>query len=159
MAEIRQYVEILQESLEKKKKVLQTILEENTKQEEVLKKDGGMEEFDNIVKTKGRLLRELKRLDKGFEKVYDRVKETLPEEKESYKDEIACMQRLISEITDLSVRIQTSEQRNKQLVENYFSHTKGKIRQAKMSVRVASNYYKSMSGANYVGVHLMDRKK
>ena len=68
------------------------------------------------------------------------------------------MQKLISEITDLSVRIQASEERNKKLVETYFSYTRGKIRESKKSVRVASDYYKSMSGTNYTDARLMDRK-
>ena len=50
------------------------------------------------------------------------------------------------------------EERNKKLVETYFSYTRGKIRESKKSVRVASDYYKSMSGTNYTDARLMDRK-
>ena len=158
MAEIKQYVEILLESLKKKKSMLQNILEQNIRQEEVIRNNWDMDEFDRTVKLKRRYIWELESLDSGFEKVYARIKEELSEVKEHHRDEISQMQKLISEITDLSVRIQASEERNKKLVETYFSYTRGKIRESKKSVRVASDYYKSMSGTNYTDARLMDRK-
>lgn len=159
MAEIRQYVNILLESLGKKKNILQMLLRENGKQEEAIKLNGDLEAFDRIVETKGRFIAELELLDSGFEKIYDRVREELLAARESYKEEIVRMQQLISEITDLSVGIQTSEQRNKQLVENYFSYTKKKIRQSKKSVRAANDYYRNMRQTNYVDPQLLDKKK
>ncbi|MBO5095145.1 MAG: flagellar export chaperone FlgN [Lachnospiraceae bacterium] len=159
MAETGQYIAILKESLEKKKEILQKLLQENEKQETAVKQNNDMEAFDRTVKAKSRLIRELNGLDEGFEKVYDRIREEFLREKDSYREEIAAMQRLISEITDLSVAIQASEARNQKLVEQYFAYTRGKIRQAKKSVRAASDYYKSMSRTHYVGSQLMDQKK
>lgn len=159
MAEIKQYVDILLESLERKKDILQIIQKENIKQEEAIKKNSDLAAFDHIVENKSRFIAELELLDSGFEKVYDRVKEELPLAKDSFRNEIARMQQLISEITDLNVRIQASEQRNKQLVEQYFSYARSKIRQSKKSVRAANDYYKSMSQTNFVDPQLLDRKK
>ena len=159
MAEIRQYVDILLESLERKKGILGMLLKENGKQEEAIKQNSDMDVFNQTVETKSRFIAELELLDSGFEKVYDRVREELLESKESFKEEIARMQLLISEITDLSVSIQTSEQRNKQLVENYFSYTKNRIRQSKKSVRAANDYYRNMRQTNFVDSHLLDQKK
>jgi len=159
MAEIKQYLEILTESLEKKKALLQKLQAENTKQADAVRGEGDMDAFDKSVKMKGRLIRELNGLDRGFEKVYDRIREELPTGKTLYQEEIKRMQTLISEITELSMNIQASEQRNRQLVENYFSYTRSKIRQAKMSVKAASGYYKSMSNTAYAGPQLMDKKK
>lgn len=159
MAETGQYIVILTESLEKKKEILQKILQENEKQEEAVKQNGDMEAFDKTVTVKSRLIRELNSLDSGFEKVYDRIREELQTDQEAYRSEIVYMQKLIQEITDLSVAIQTSEKRNQKLVEQYFAYARGKIRQAKKSVRAASDYYKSMSRTNYVDAQLMDQKK
>lgn len=159
MAETGQYIEILLESLRKKKMLLEAIQEENQKQEAAVKADGGLEAFDKTVKKKGRLIRELNGLDDGFETVYARIKEELAQNPTAYRNEIAQMQRLIAGITELSVSVQASEQRNKQLVEGYFSYTKGKIRHAKKSMQVAAGYYKAMSGANFTDSQLMDRKK
>ena len=159
MAEIRQYVNILVESLEKKKKVLQALQEENKKQEKAMKENSDLEEFDRIVSYKEKLIREIQVLDGGFEKLYERIKDDLLAEKKQYASEIKKMQSLIVDVTELSVAIQASEQRNKQLVEQYFSYTRGKIRQAKKSVKVASEYYKSMNRMNYVDSALLDKKK
>ncbi len=159
MAEIRQYVDILLESLERKKTILQMIQKENGKQEEAIKKNSDLAAFDHIVESKSRFIAELELLDSGFEKIYDRIREELPQAKDGLRNEIARMQQLISEITDLNVRIQASEQRNKQLVEQYFSYARGKIRRAKKSVRAANDYYKSMSQTNFVDPQLLDQKK
>lgn len=159
MAETGQYIAILTESLEKKKVILQKLLQENEKQEAAVKQENDMEAFDKTVKAKSRLIRELNGLDDGFEKVYDRIREEFLRDKDVYREEISVMQRLISEITDMSVAMQASEVRNKKLVEQYFSYARGKIRQSKKSVRAASDYYKSMNRMNYVGSQFMDRKK
>ena len=159
MAEIRQYVDILLESLERKKGILGMLLKENGNQEEAIRQNSDMEVFDRTVEAKSRFIAELELLDSGFEKVYDRVREELMASRESFKEEIIRMQRLISEITDLSVSIRTSEQRNKQLVENYFSYTKNRIRQSKKSVRAANDYYRNMRQTNFVDPQLLDRKK
>lgn len=157
--EIRQYVKILIESLEKKKRILQALQEENKKQEEAIKKNSDIAEFDAIVAYKEKLIEGIQVLDNGFENVYQRVREELISQKAVYREEIARMQTLISEIMDLSVSVQATEQRNKQLVENYFSYARGKIKQAKKSVRVASEYYKSMNRFNYGDSSLLDKKK
>lgn len=157
--EIKQYVKILIESLEKKKRILQALQEENKKQEEAIKKNSDIAEFDAIVAYKEKLIDGIQVLDNGFENVYQRVRGELTSQKAVYGEEIARMQTLISEIMDLSVSVQATEQRNKQLVENYFSYARGKIKQAKKSVRVASEYYKSMNRLNYGDSSLLDKKK
>ena len=124
-----------------------------------MKENSDLEEFDRIVSYKEKLIREIQVLDGGFEKLYERIKDDLLAEKKQYASEIKKMQSLIEDVTELSVAIQASEQRNKQLVEQYFSYTRGKIRQAKKSVKVASEYYKSMNRMNYVDSALLDKKK
>lgn len=157
--EVRKYVRILIESLEKKKRILQALQEENRKQETAIKQNSDLEEFDRIVAYKGQLIDEMQILDGGFEKVYDRIREEMILHKALYQEEIAAMQTLIGEIMELSVSLQAAEQRNKQLVEGYFSYARGKLRQAKKSVRAASEYYKSMNPTNYGDTALLDKKK
>ena len=159
MAEIKRYIEILTESLRKKKKILEDILEENEKQAGAIRGEESTEAFEATVTAKSKLLWDMEALDNGFETVYERVKEGLEDQKEKYKAEISEMQALISEITDLSVRIQASEQRNKKLAEGYFSGARRQIRESKKSVRAASDYYKSMSGSTDTGPRMVDQKK
>lgn len=159
MADLQQYIDIMVDSLEKKKLALSQILDANLKQEQAFKENGDIDSFDAMVKEKGRLITRLESLDYGFERVYERVRDELIAGRSQYVDSIGYMQRLIKEITDLSVSIQTSEQRNKSLVDGYFAYARNRIRTAKKSVRAANDYYKTMSNSGVNESVLMDRKK
>jgi hypothetical protein len=117
------------------------------------------EAFDVVFDKKDELIKELEQLDKGFNTVYTRVKEEFVGNKDSYKDEIVKMQALITEITDKSMNIQATEKRNKEALMNRMDMVKREIYQAKNTKKIASNYYKSMNGLNYVEPQFMDRKK
>lgn len=147
------------DSLEKKKDALIQILDANGRQEQAFRDKGDIDSFDAMVREKSILITRLESLDYGFDRVYERIRDELIAEKDKYTDSIATMQRLIKEITDISVKIQTSEQRNKSLVDGYFNYARGRIRSAKKSVRAANDYYKTMNNAGVGGSVLMDKKK
>lgn len=159
MADTRQYIDIMTDSLEKKRDTLLEILDANKKQEQAFKDNCDIDTFDLMVKEKGRLIGRLESLDYGFERVYDRIRDDLAGVKEAFAPQIRHMQELIRDITELSVKVQTSEQRNKSLVDNYFAFARSKIRNAKKGVRAASDYYKTMSNAGVNNSVLMDKKK
>ena len=98
-------------------------------------------------------------LDRGFSTVYTRVKEELIGNKDAYKEQIAQMQALITEITDKSMNIQATEKRNKEALMSRMDMVKREIYQAKNTKKVATSYYKNMNGLNYVEPQFMDRKK
>ena len=159
MAELNQYLKILTESLEKKKKIMESILAANVRQGQAIREKGDLETFDRIVSEKEKLINELMSLDNGFEEVYSRIAAELESRKSEFAAEIGKLQKLISEVTELSTRIQ-AEQRNKQGVESYFSYTRRQLNQNRKSVRAASDYYKSMNQLNaYSDVQMVDRKK
>lgn len=122
-------------------------------------KDFDPEAFDVIFDKKDELIKELEQLDRGFNTVYARVKEELIGNKEAYKEEIAKMQALITEITDKSMNIQATEKRNKEALMSRMDMVKREIYQAKNTKKVATSYYKNMNGLNYVEPQFMDRKK
>ena len=160
MAELNQYLKILTESLEKKKKIMESILAANVRQGQAIREKGDLETFDRIVSEKEKLINELMSLDNGFEEVYSRIAAELESRKSEFAAEIGKLQKLISEVTELSTRNQASEQRNKQGVESYFSYTRRQLNQNRKSVRAASDYYKSMNQLNaYSDVQMVDRKK
>lgn len=159
MADLRQYLDIMTDSLEKKKQALSDILSANMQQEQAFRDHGDLDSFDAMVREKARLITRLESLDYGFERVYERVREDLTSQREDYKEDILNLQRLIKDITELSISVQTSEQRNKGLVDSYFSYARSRIRNAKKSVRVASDYYKTMSHNAVNESVLMDKKK
>ncbi|MBR2401183.1 MAG: hypothetical protein IKB01_00235 [Lachnospiraceae bacterium] len=159
MAELKQYLSVLAEGLQKKNRILNKILQLNAEQANVIKKESLMQEFDALVEEKGKWIEELNRVDQGFQSVYNRIRRELSEQKDMYKAEIATLQKLIQEMTDLSVKIETTEQKNKLAVEQYFRNQRQAIGNNKKSLKAANDYYKSMSRVNYVDPQLMDQKK
>ena len=80
------YIEILKNSLNKKKDILNKILLKNSEQRDIAAADKfDYEAFDVIYHEKGKLIAELNLMDSGFQSIYDRVKDVLVSEKEKYK--------------------------------------------------------------------------
>ena len=152
------YLEILTDSLKKKSKVLDEIMQYNSDQENLLRQESiSLEELDANMELKDGLIQKLVQLDDGFETLYERIKEKLLTQKYQYKAQIGQMQELISQITEKSVSIQAQEARNKGMIENYFARERGQLRQSRQVSKAAYGYYKSMS--NGVSSQLLDQKK
>lgn len=148
------------QSLNKKSAVLDKIMEANEEHAKIAAaKDFDPEAFDVVFDKKDQLIKELEQLDRGFSTVYTRVKEELIGNKDAYKEQIAQMQSLITEITDKSMNIQATEKRNKEALMSRMDMVKREIYQAKNTKKVATSYYKNMNGLNYVEPQFMDRKK
>lgn len=153
------YVEIMLQSLEKKKLVLDNIIELNQRQRTGLENpDFTPEEFDDIVESKSRLIEQLEQLDSGFEKLFERMKDELESNKEAYKEQIRAMQEDIKAITDKSVQIQAQESRNKDLMTQKFAQVKSQVRNVRSGGKVADQYRKNMAKLNYIDPQFMDNK-
>lgn len=154
-----QYINILEESLKKKNEVLDEIILKNKEQKEILEAaEFDPEAFDANTDAKGELIERLNLLDSGFEKVYERVKQELAENKEMHRDQIKRLQEYIRQITEKSVSIQTTEQRNRQLVEAKFRKEREKIQLGKNSMNVAKQYYNNMNRITGDSAHFVDNK-
>ena len=154
------YLDILEESLPKKLKVLEEITVYNQEQEQLLKKEKvSLEELDKNMEQKDELIVKLSGIDEGFETLYERIKEQLLANKDAYREQISKLQQMISQITEKSVSIQAQEARNKKLIEDYFRNERNQIRQNRQSSRAAYNYYKSVNNTNVAMPQMMDQKK
>ena len=154
------YLVILEESLQKKLKVLEEIAVYNQEQEQLLRKESvSLEELDENMKQKDELIQKVTALDEGFETLYERIKEQLLADKDAYKEQIRKLQQLISQVTEKGVSIQAQETRNKKLIEDYFKKERSQLRQNRQSSRAAYNYYKSVNNTNVVMPQMMDQKK
>lgn len=159
MAE-NQYILIMLQSLEKKKKVLDSIIQINKRQRNELENPSlDPDDFDKTMEEKSELIDQLELLDNGFEKVYERVRDELQENKESYRNEILKMQDYIRLLTEKSVEIQSQEARNKQLMEQKFASVKKQVREIRSSQKVVNQYYKNMMKKGYTEPHFLDNKK
>lgn len=158
----KQYLSIMEQSLEKKIEVLDRIIIKNQEQTALLNDpDMKWEDFDDNANRKMELIEEMERLDEGFEDLFERVKEEIqsPGGKEKHAAIIVHMQELIQQITERSVSIQAQEARNKTLVEQYFQRSREMIRKGRTSSKAAMDYYKSMSQTSFSQPHFLDNKK
>lgn len=154
------YLQVLEESLYKKKDVLCRIEEANNRQEEILKAENVSEDdFDQSIEEKGGFIEELNRLDAGFESLYENIREQLLDGKEKYKQQISALQKLIKEVTEKSVFIQTQEARNKVLAEKYFADRKAELQKGRRSSKIAMDYYRNMNNSQVIPPQFMDKKK
>lgn len=154
------YLNVLEDSLQKKLQVLAKIRDYNLRQEEIFRSDSvEMERFDEYVEEKGALIDEVTALDNGFEQLYQKVAEELKDNRERYAEQIRRLQGLVSRVTEESVGIQAQEARNKKLVEDYFRKQKQEIGQSRKNSKAAFDYYKSMSQAGTAQPRFMDNKQ
>lgn len=154
------YIGILKESLDRKIKVLDDILEQNKLQENVLHEpEIDFDRFNETVEAKDKCINELDALDKGFQAVFDRVKESLNENREAYRQDIIELQEKIKTITEKSMDIQTGEARNKESFQKNIAESRKNIRSVKTANKVASSYYQSMNKLNVVDSQFLDTKK
>ena len=154
------YVDVMIQSLQKKVKVLEEIKKQNIKQKEVLEDDRAeVEAFDEIVEAKSALIEQTMQLDSGFDKLFERVKEELNTNKESYADKIKTMQSLIRQVTDLSMELQTQEARNKELMTRKFVSVRERAKVVRTNTKAVSQYYQNMMQLNVIDPQFMDNKK
>ena len=154
------YLTLLEESLQKKLQVLEEIQQYNLKQQEIFQSEAAdMDGFDEAVEEKGKLIEKLTALDNGFESLYSKVKKELEDNRDKYQDQIKRLQKLVTEVTETSVSIQTQEARNKALIEEYFRKERENIRSGRRSSKAAYDYYKNMNRSAVVMPQLMDKKK
>lgn len=155
-----QYINIMLQSLQKKLKVLDSIIQINKRQKEELENPSlDPDDFDKTVEEKSELIEQLELLDNGFEKLYEKVREKLQANKEEHKDEILQMQNDIRLLTEKSMEIQTQEARNKQLMEQKFASVKKQVKEIRSSQKVVNQYYKNMMKKGYAEPQFLDNKK
>ncbi len=155
----KNYLQVMQDSLDKKLEIMKQLDELTDRQKEIAEAD----EFDDVafesnVEAKGALVDKLVSLDKGFQITYDNIKVQLDQGREKYKDQINELKKRIQVVTDYSVTLQAKEARNKKLIEERFAVLKKEVRTAKRNRQVAANYYKTMNNIS-AEPYFLDKKK
>ena len=156
------YLQLLEESLVKKIRVLDRIEEFDQKQKDALSSEDAtpdFEKFDSFIEEKAKLIDELNSLDDGFEALYAKVSDTLKKDIPGNASKIRKLQELIREITDKSVEIQKQEAENKALVEKYFQNARGDIGKGRNSLNAAYSYFQTQRGANSTESFYIDSKQ
>ncbi|MDE6686647.1 MAG: hypothetical protein K2K17_04970 [Lachnospiraceae bacterium] len=156
---LKQYLTMLDQSLDQKKQMLDQMIEMTATQKASLDKDPvDWTGFDDLVEKKAEMIERLDRMDDGFESVYERIREELLRNQEQHKDFVASIQKKIQAVSDASAALMAAERRNKELVETKMSEERKKLQQNKTTSKVASNYYRNMNKVNLIDPQLMDKK-
>lgn len=154
------YLDMLQDSLKKKLEILNSIMEYQREESDMLKSENvDMEVFDKSINEKVALAESIDSLDDGFEQVYSRVREEMIDHKEKYAVQIRKMQDMIGEISEKSVLIQAEENRIKLEVDNFAKRESAALRLRRDNGKAARSYYNNMKKLNYVDSQFMDKKK
>ena len=159
MSNADNYVQIMTDSLVMKKSVLEKIVVLNEEQKKIVSSgdfDGNL--FRENVNKKAQLVEEINRLDAGFDDLFRRVREVLDADKASYSNQIATMKTLIKDVTDLAVKVEADEARNKRLVEKKFAELRKGVQTAKTNVQKTNAYYQNMNKLD-TSPQFMDQKK
>ncbi|MBR3769400.1 MAG: flagellar protein FliT [Lachnospiraceae bacterium] len=154
------YLMIMIQSLKKKIEVLDCIIDADERQKIDLEDPSlDPDDFDKIVEEKARYIEHLDLLDQGFDKLFERVKEQVNNNRELYKNEIKEMQALITTVTEKSNEIQVQEARNKELMTQKFTKVHKQARDVRASQQAVNQYYQNMKKINYIDPQFMDNKK
>ena len=158
------YIDIMVESLQKKSRVLDGLIEKCDAQAEVISDneygDINWRQFNVLIADKEVLITRLNELDDGFEALYDRVGDEIKNNAGKYAEQIRSIQELIKEVTDKGVTIRAKEERNRANLERVLKPVKKEIRTSKINMSVINRYQNTMTGAGLnTSSGWVDRKK
>lgn len=157
---MRNELQLLIESLEKKEEILKQILSISKAQYDLATEEEFQPEaFDKLVDDKDALLQDMEKLDEGFDRTYQRIRDELPDKKDMYKDEILSLQKLIKGTVDLGAQIHASEARAKDKVASAILKSRQEFTQRKSNARMVSDYYKTSNNIKFVDSLFLDKKK
>lgn len=163
MSATEDYIQIMIDSLKKKTVILDRVLLKNEVQTKCLEKsefeDIDWDGFNTAMVEKEAEIERINEMDEGFQALYDRVSNSLKDDKSKYADEIRIIQTLIKHLEEQSIKIQAGEERNRSMIESVMRSRKKEIKQARTSLKVAANYYQAMSKAVAVDSASVDKKK
>ncbi len=155
------YVSALQDSLHKKKEVLQKLYNLTKEQKEVLEQETvDMDQFEKLMEAKDEQISILNSLNAGFESLFQKIESTLLDQRHLYEKQIRQMQDNIRIITDLGVQIESLEHQNRDVFQAYLVKERKEIQAGRASSRTAVSYYQNMPNQHHEWqTYFMDQKQ
>lgn len=155
------YVSALQDSLHKKKEVLQKLYNLTKEQKEVLEQETvDMDQFEKLMEAKDEQINILNSLNAGFQSLFQKIESTLQDQRHQYEKQIRQMQENIRIITDLGVQIESLEHQNRDTFQAYLIKERKEIQTGRASSRTAVSYYQNMPNQHHEWqTYFMDQKQ
>ena len=158
--EVRTYLRLLEDSLQKKEQQLSILLVLSNEQKKLLAEETfSIEKFNEVMDKKEPCIEQISTFDYGFEGIYNRLKPVFEKDKAPYQQEIERLQQLIKRITEASVQLKVLEEQNKSQLEMRLRERKKEIKTFKQSNKTVSSYYKNMAGTQINQSYFMDKKQ
>lgn len=156
---LKKYLQILDESLDKKIEILTAIEAKSKEQAELIEHEASFEDIDANMDAKAELIEQVMKLDEGFDAMYKNIKENLEAQKAECKDQIAGIQEKIKAVMAKSTSIEAIEARNKAAMEKRFAVAHKDNKQRMTSADAVRDYYKVANKLNAITPQFMDQKK
>lgn len=154
------YIQLLVDTLVKKHEVLSELMQITENQQSIINNDSFDEdEFLKTISLKEEQINSLSELDRGFELIYDRSREELNENRKEYASQITSLKELVTAVTDLSVKLQALEKRNRTKLETLLTNKRKNIKNSRLSNETVTSYYKNMSSKPETQSYFYDKKK
>lgn len=146
------YVDMMLDSLRRKKKLLQSIRQGTEDQEKLLRvPELDYDRFRMILDEKSSCIDQLNEIDEGFDTLFRRVRKEVEDNREKYKEELWQMQQLIKEVSEIGVGIQALEHQNSERFQAYLSRQKKDIRDFHINHKTVSNYSRNLGDTHRPG--------
>ena len=98
MAREEVYVNMMVDTLERKKVILEQLFHQTKVQETLLKdEEMDMDSFQQMIDLKGEEIEKLNQMDEGFDTLFHHVEKEINENRMAYKSQIQKMQKLIND--------------------------------------------------------------
>ncbi|MCH5272767.1 MAG: flagellar export chaperone FlgN [Lachnospiraceae bacterium] len=151
---------ILEDTIQKKEQLLNTLLELTKAQETVLTGEKfSMEEFTELMDKKEPHIQKIEKLDEGFEAVFKKMKPAVDDYKKEFEPRIKAMQQQIKTVLEKGAALCALEEKNKARLEICLRDRRQEIKSFKKSSQMVSSYYKNMAGSAGDKSLFMDKKK
>ncbi len=150
---------MMKDILTRKRNSLKNILEFSEEQSGLLiPQEFDDEAFTELMNKKEAEINKVNELDDGFSAVFNKIKDDIKSKSDEHAPAIKELQDLITEVTELGVRITALEKKNRDGLERKKNEIKRGVKNFNVSRQTASNYYKNMNGRNDSGPVFMDQK-
>lgn len=120
MSDIKVKIDILNDALDKKEKLLVSIYN-ITENQELFYKLEDEKQKDKLIKESSRekqiIIDEVISIDNIFINIVEEIKEELKYEKDLYQEKLNIMTEKIKKVTDLDIKIRVKEERNRRIFE------------------------------------------
>lgn len=143
------YIQVMKESLKEKQEILKQLLDATIEQKQVLQSDSSKGIISDAIMAKvdekAELLKKLEFNDRGFEKIYQRIRDELMEKKDMYQSDIIVMNDMIKKIVDDSMKLQALELKNKKEIDLFLKNEREKIKSFNLVRANSKAYYQHMA--------------